>query len=77
MHAAHGVLGARTAQLERLVAPGVSATSGVSLGGRSFGTPTASGRLRPPVSDLVRARGGAFRVTVPAASAAVLTFTGR
>lgn len=77
VRAAHGALGARTAQLELLVAPSVSATSGVSLGGRSFGTVTTSGRLRPPVSDPVRARGGVFRVTVPAASAAVLTYTGR
>jgi Glycosyl hydrolase family 79 C-terminal beta domain len=77
VRAPHGVLGVRTAQLARLSAPSVSATAGVSLGGRSFGAVTTSGLLRPPVNDPVRARRGAFHVAVPAASAAVLTFTAR
>ena len=39
------------AQLARLSAPSASATSGISLGGRSFGDATATGRLRAPVGD--------------------------
>jgi hypothetical protein len=77
VRAPHGVLGTRPAQLARLSGPSVSATSGLSLGGRSFGAVTTSGLLRPPLSDPVRVRGGAFHVSVPAASAAMLTFTVR
>ena len=54
-----------------------SATGDLVLGGRTFGAATTTGLLRPPVSDPVPARGGAYRVTVPAASAAVLTFSSR
>jgi hypothetical protein len=77
VRAPRGVLGIRPAQLERLSAPSVSATGNISLGGRSFGAVTTSGLLRPPVSDPVAGRGGAYRVTVPAVSAAVLTLTVR
>lgn len=72
-----GVLGTRPAQLERLTAPRVSATGGIALGGRSFGAVTSTGVLAPAVDERVRARGGAYRVSVPAASAAVLAFTTR
>jgi hypothetical protein len=73
----HGVLGAGLGQLERLSAPSAAATGDISLGGRSFGSATATGRLSSPVGDRVAARGGAYRVTVPAASAAVLSFSAR
>jgi hypothetical protein len=75
--APHGALGTRAAQLERLTAPSASATGDLVLGGRTFGAVTATGRLRPPVSDPLPYRGGVYRVTLPAASAAVLTFTTR
>jgi hypothetical protein len=77
VRAPHGVLGGRAAQLERLTAPSASATGGLVLGGRTFGAVTTTGRLRPPAGDPVRARRGAYRVTLPAASAAVLSFTTR
>jgi hypothetical protein len=77
VRAPRGVLGTRTAQLQRLTARSVSATGDISLGGRSFGAATTTGLLPPPVGDPVAARGGAYRVTVPAASAAVLTLTVR
>ncbi len=77
VRAPHGVLGTRAAQLERLTAPNASATDDIALGGRTFGAVTTTGQLRPPVSDPLRARGGAYRVTLSAASAAVLTFTAR
>ncbi len=69
--------GPRPAQLQRLSAPSASSTGGISLGGRTFGAATATGRLGPPVSNPVLTSGGAYRVTVPAASAALLTFTTR
>jgi hypothetical protein len=75
--ARHGVLGAGPAQLERLSAPSASATGDITLGGRSFGAATATGRLGSPVLDRVSPRGGAYRLTVPAASAAVLSFSAR
>ena len=75
--APHGALGTRAAQLERLTAPSASATGDLVLGGRTFGGVTATGRLRPPVRDPLPNRGGVYRVTLPAASAAVLTFTTR
>ena len=77
LRAPHDVLGAGTAQLQRLTAPSASATGDLVLGGRTFGAVTTTGQLRAPVSDPVPAHGGAYRVTVPAASAAVLTFSSR
>lgn len=60
--------------LETLTAPGVSATSGVTLGGQSFGPETSTGTLpRPlvitPVSPVV----GAYSVTLAPGSATMLT----
>jgi hypothetical protein len=65
--------GRRAATIERLHAPGGAyATSGVTLGGRSFGR-TGTGVLPAPVTQRVRRRGGAYTVTLPPASAALLT----
>ncbi len=77
VRAPRAVLGRRPAQLQRLTAPSVAATGAISLGGRSFGAATSTGVLPAPVSDPVRARAGAYRVTVPAASAVVLSFNTR
>jgi hypothetical protein len=67
--------GRRPATIERMRAPGGAyATSGVTLGGRSFGL-TRTGILEPPVTQQVRRRGGAYAVTLPPASAALLTLT--
>ena len=60
-------------QVQRLSAPSASATKGITLGGRTFGTRTGTGRLSPPVPSAVAARHGAYRVRVPAASGLVLT----
>jgi hypothetical protein len=59
--------------LVRLTAPSVSAGRGVALGGRSFASPTFTGRLpgRPRMSR-VAAVGGRYTVALPAASAALL-----
>jgi hypothetical protein len=67
--------GRRPATIERLRAPGGAyATSGVTLGGRSFGR-TRTGVLQAPVTERVRRRAGAYAVTLPPASAALLTLT--
>ncbi|HYZ81097.1 MAG TPA: glycosyl hydrolase family protein [Solirubrobacteraceae bacterium] len=61
------------ARLERLSEASASATHGITLGGRTFGTVTDSGRLGSPVRSGVPTHHGGYRVTVPAASALVLT----
>jgi hypothetical protein len=61
------------AQVQRLAARSASATSGITLGGRTFGAATDTGQLPPPMPSAVVARHGAYRVRVPAASALVLT----
>jgi hypothetical protein len=67
-----GATGAAT--LERLRAPGVTARSGVTLGGQSFGTATTTGLLSGP-SDIstVKPANGDYVVRLPPASAAMLT----
>ncbi len=66
---------ARSARLERLTAPGLAAGDGITLGGQGFGTATATGlpagARRDPV---IEPEAGAFRLRVPAGSAALLTF---
>jgi hypothetical protein len=71
-------LPAGTAELsaETLTAPGLSATTGVALGGRSFADPTTTGKLPAPLTSSVSATGGSYTVTVPAASAVLLTSGG-
>ena len=61
------------ASLERLRASSAHATSGVTLGGKGFGAATTTGVLAPPVPQQVKPRGGAYSVTLPAGSAALLT----
>jgi hypothetical protein len=71
-----GVPGAGTgsqASLESLSAPSASATSGVTLGGQTFGNATTTGTLPPPQTQPVTAVAGAYTVAVPAASAVLLT----
>ena len=67
-----GASGAGT--LERLQAPSLHATHGVTLGGQSFGAPTRTGVLSGPSQTVaVTPRGGEYVVRLPAASAALLT----
>jgi hypothetical protein len=67
--AAHGV-----AAVEQLQAPNVHATSGVTLGGQTFGATTATGLLAgKPAGLTATPAGGTYTVRVPAASATMLS----
>jgi hypothetical protein len=66
---AHGA-----AEVEQLRAPSVHATDGVTLGGQTFGALTATGVLAGPAAHrTVTVSRGAYPLTVPAASATMLT----
>ena len=75
----HVVFGAAPAQaptvtLERLTAPSAWARSGVALGGQSFGAQTQTGNLpRALLGQQLTAGPGGYLVTLPAASAAMVT----
>ena len=53
------------------------ASSSVSLGGQTFGNATTTGRLAAPDTTTLTPAGGVFPVTVPAASATLLTIPTR
>ena len=61
------------ASVERLRASSAYATSGLTLGGQSFGAATPTGVLAPPGPQAVSPRGGAYSVTLGPGSAALLT----
>ncbi len=61
------------ARVERLQASSAYATSGVELGGQSFGTATSTGLLPTPRLQAVTPRKRVYTVTLPAASAVLLT----
>jgi hypothetical protein len=65
----------RPAALERLRAPSLTSTSGVTIGGQSFGRRTTTGRLvgRSRVAELTASQ-GRYVFTLPAESAALVTF---
>jgi hypothetical protein len=65
-----------TGALETLQAPGVSATSGVTLGGQTFGDETTTGTLPDPSTTPVVPAAGTYTVPLPAGSAALLTIGG-
>ncbi len=63
-----------SASIERMLAPSITARGGVTLGGRSYGRETFTGQLAPAVTQpLTRLSDGAYLVTLPAASAALVT----
>jgi Glycosyl hydrolase family 79 C-terminal beta domain len=63
-----------TASVEQLQATNVHATSGVTLGGQTFGAATSTGLLSgPPAGLTVAPAGGTYSVRVPAASATMLS----
>jgi hypothetical protein len=65
------------ATVERLTAPSVGSTGGVTLGGQTFGSQTRTGTLPgPPRTDPALPVGGSYSITVPPASAALLTQAG-
>jgi hypothetical protein len=61
------------ASVVALRAPHVSATSGVTLGGRSFGRTTTTGTLPSPVPQQTKFAHGGYTVRVPPATAVMLT----
>jgi hypothetical protein len=66
---AHGA-----AAVEQLRAPSVRSTGGVTIGGQTFGAETTTGVLAGPAEHhTVASSGGGYPVTVPAASATMLT----
>jgi hypothetical protein len=66
--------GGAKARVERLSAPSVLSKDGVTFAGQTYGRTTADGVLtgKKVVETLVRA-GGAFRLSMPAGSAALVT----
>jgi len=70
--------GTRPAQLERLSAPSLDATTGISLGGRSIPDGTTDGRLTgTPAHATIAPRRHSYRFAMPPASAALLTIPRR
>jgi hypothetical protein len=70
---AHGA-----AEVEQLRAPSVHSTAGVTIGGQTFGAETGTGVLAGPAShQTVGSSRGGYPVTVPAASATMLTIPAR
>jgi hypothetical protein len=67
--------GDRTATLERLRAPSLTSTAGVTLGGQSFGAGTTTGRLagHSSIAQLTASH-GRYVFTLPAESAVLATF---
>ncbi len=64
----------QTGSVELLTAPSLRATSGVALGGQSFGASTTTGELAgTQATDAVAPTRGEYTVRVPPASAAMLT----
>jgi hypothetical protein len=65
------------AALETLQAPSVSATSGVTIGGQTFGPESTTGTLPgPPATTPIDPASGTYTVSLPAGSAALLTSGG-
>jgi hypothetical protein len=62
------------ASLESLRASSAYATSGVFLGGQTFGPQTPTGVLAPPRDQTVAPRSGVYNVVLPAGSATLVTF---
>jgi hypothetical protein len=65
------------ATIERLEAPSVDATNGVTLAGQTFGNETTTGTLSgTPLTEAALPLGGSYSVTLPPASAALVTQVG-
>jgi hypothetical protein len=66
-----------TATLEQLRAPSLDATTGVTIGGQTFGASTLTGRLSgQPVTTVLRAALGRYAIRLSPASASLLTVCG-
>ena len=68
--------GSEAAAIERLLAPSASATTGITLGGRSF-PPGTDGVLAAPQNLTVSPQRGAYPVTMAPGTAALLTLSPR
>jgi hypothetical protein len=66
---------AASATLIRLQAKSAYATGGVTLGGHGFGAQTTTGNLAGSNGTTLKSNAGAYSVTVPSASAAMVTFS--
>lgn len=62
-----------TALVERMLAPSAHAKRDITLGGRSYGTATQTGQLAAPEVARVRAVRGRVTLSMPRASAALVT----
>jgi hypothetical protein len=71
----HGIREEAGTPIERLSAPGASATGGVALGGKRFADDTRTGELTGALRVTYPSwpRGGGYQVWVPRTSAAILT----
>jgi hypothetical protein len=65
-----------TGSVQTLQAASVSATSGVTLGGQTFGDETSTGVLPTPATTPLTPVAGTYTVPLPAGSAALLTLPG-
>jgi hypothetical protein len=68
-------INAASATLIRLQARSAYATGGVTLGGHGFGAETTSGTFPTQAGAALKSSAGAYSVTVPPASAAMITFS--
>ncbi len=67
---------AGTATVEQLLAPALTATTAVTLGGRDFGAPSTTGTLAgTPQTTTISPASGDYAITLPPASATLLTWT--
>jgi hypothetical protein len=63
-----------TAQVVRLMASSVHARTGVTWGGQGYGAATTTGRLARPHAQTLSSRHGAYTLSVPHGSAALVNF---
>ena len=63
-----------TAHVLRLFASSVYARTGVTFGGRGYGTTTTTGRLGAPRTQTLTPHAGVYTLSVPNGSAALITF---
>ncbi|MGZ4350543.1 MAG: glycosyl hydrolase family 79 C-terminal domain-containing protein, partial [Solirubrobacteraceae bacterium] len=68
-----GTPAAASATVERMLAPSVRAKRGVTLGGRTYGAETQTGQLAAPQMERMHAAHGRVTLSVPGASAALVT----
>jgi hypothetical protein len=66
--------GAGSATLELMRAPAITAKTGITIGGQSFGAQTSTGELAgTPQTTMLKPSKRLYKFTLPAASAALLT----